>query len=184
MRFVWGLLPKDNGNHLNPEDHGNLVYDPDFDMAHPKSQIWLLEFCEKLRRQPFYRAVGGPQMTNCFIETFIKWMDHNCINSLEQNRWPCCNTYTFPYPRNIFHFCILKAMYIVYSTPSTIFVPSAAGPKFSNPLFHQLNQTLVPIIKAVVVEFESNFAFTTNYIDMETFYKQVSFVLLTEYLFT
>ncbi|VVC45685.1 Protein patched/dispatched,Sterol-sensing domain [Cinara cedri] len=173
LRFVWGLLPSDNGNHLNPEDHGNLVYDPEFDIAHPKSQVWLLEFCENLRRQPFYRAVGGPQMTNCFIETFIKWMSHNCINNLELNRWPCCNSYSFPYPRNIFHFCILKAMYIVYSTPSTIFIPSVAGPKFSNPLFHPLNQTFVPIIKAVVVEFESNFAFTTSYVYMEAFYKQV-----------
>jgi len=64
-------------------------------------------------------------------------------------------------------------MYIVYNTPVSIFVPSAAGPKFSNPLFHSENQTLMPIIKAVVVEFESNFIFTTSYTDMELFYKQV-----------
>lgn len=170
---MWGLFPNDTGNHLDPEDHGNLIYDPDFDMAHPKSQKWLLQFCVHLRMQPFYRPVGGLQMTNCFMETFVKWMSHDCIDNLEQNRWPCCNSFEFPYPRNIFHFCIIKAMYIVYNTPSSIFIPSVAGPKFSNPLFHSLNQTLMPIIKVVVVEFESNFAFTTSYVGMENFYKQV-----------
>lgn len=142
-------------------------------MAHPKSQSWLLQFCVNLRTQPFYRAVGGLQLTNCFMETFVKWMGFACVNGLEQNRWPCCNSFEFPYPRNVFHFCIVKAMYVVYNTPSTIFVPSVAGPKFSNPLFHSSNQTLMPIIKAVVVEFESNFVFTTSYVDMENFYKQV-----------
>ncbi|XP_027851991.2 protein dispatched isoform X2 [Aphis gossypii] len=173
LRFVWGLFPNDTGSHLDPEDHGNLVYDPNFDIAHPKSQSWLLQFCANLRLQPFYRALGGPQMTNCFMETFVKWMGHACVDNLEKDRWPCCNSFEFPFPRNIFHFCIMKAMYIVYNTPVSIFVPSVAGPKFSNPLFHSENQTLLPIIKAVVVEFESNFVFTTSYTDMELFYKQV-----------
>lgn len=158
---------------MDPEDHGNLVYDPNFDIAHPESQNWLLKFCVNLRKQPFYRAVGGPHMTNCFIETFIEWMDHACVNNIEHNRWPCCNSFPFPFPRNVFHFCITKAMYIIYNTPISIFVPSVAGPKFSNPLFHSPNQTISPIIKAVVVEFESNFAFTTSFIDMEIFYKKV-----------
>lgn len=153
-------------------------------MAHPKSQSWLLQFCVNLRTQPFYRAVGGPQMNNCFMETFVNWMGYACMNSLDQNRWPCCNSFNFPYPRNVFHYCIIKAMYIVYKTPSTIFVPSAAGPKFSNPLFHTSNQTLMPIIKAVVVEFESNFVFTTSYIDMNNFYKQVLIFLLCFNCFT
>ncbi|XP_050532360.1 protein dispatched [Daktulosphaira vitifoliae] len=173
LRFVWGILANDTGNHLDPEDHGTLVYDPDFDIAHPKSQVWLLNFCITLRAQPFYRPVGGPQLTNCFMETFIKWMDRPCVSPVDHNRWPCCNSYQFPFPRNIFHYCILKAMYIIYSTPSSLFVPSAAGPKFSNPLFYPKNQTLMPIMRAVVVEYESNFVFTTSYVDMDTFYKQV-----------
>lgn len=152
------------------------MYDPDFDIAHPKSQVWLLNFCITLRTQPFYRPVGGPQLTNCFIETFIKWMDRPCVSPVDHNRWPCCNSYQFPFPRNIFHYCIVKAMYIIYSTPSSLFVPSAAGPKFSNPLFQPKNQTYMPIMKAVVVEYESNFVFTTSYVDMDAFYKQVSLI--------
>lgn len=150
-------------------------------MAHPTSQRWLLQFCGHLRMQPFYRAVGGLHLTNCFMETFVEWMGQTCANNIDLNRWPCCNTMEFPFPRNVFHFCIVKAMYIVYNTPSSIFVPSAAGPKFSNPLFHSDNETLVPIIKAVVVEFESNFAFTTSYVDMENFYKQVHFFFTYKY---
>lgn len=168
---------------MDPEDRGNLVYDPDFDMAHPKSQKWLLEFCHQLRMQPFYRAVGGPHLTNCFIETFVEWMDRACTDGFEENRWPCCNSFAFPYPRNIFHFCIIKAMDIIYKTPSTIFVPSAAGPKFSNPLFHPSNQTHYPIVKAIIVEFESNFAFTTSYVDIDKFYEKVLLIFLLVILY-
>jgi len=160
---------------LNPEDRGNLIYDPSFDMAHPQSQSWLLQFCTDLRMQPFYQPVGGPHLTNCFLETLISWMNQDCKNSLEPNRWPCCNTFKFPYPRNIFHFCVIKAMKAIYNTPRSIFNPTAAGPKFSNPIYQTSNQTNMPVIKAVVVEFDSNFTFSTSYIDMKRFYDQVIF---------
>lgn len=49
MRFVWGILPKDSGEKLNPASKGKLYYDPEFDLANPDSQNWLLSFCTKLR---------------------------------------------------------------------------------------------------------------------------------------
>lgn len=147
-------------------------------MAHPKSQVWLLQFCSRLRIQPFCGGIGGPQLTNCFMETFVEWMSRPCTNDIEQNCWPCCNAFEFPYPRNVFNFCIIKSMHIVYNSPSAVFVPSTAGPKFSNLLLYPSNQTLLPLIKTVVVEFDSSFDFTTSYKKMDKFYKQVIVLLL------
>lgn len=149
------------------------MFDPEFDIAHPRSQIWLLQFCSRLRIQPFCSGIGGPQLTNCFMETFVEWMSHACTNNIDQNRWPCCNAFEFPYPRNVFNFCVIKSMFIVYSSPSNVFVPSTAGPKFSNLLYYPSNVTLLPLIKTIVVEFDSNFDFTTSYRDMDNFYNQV-----------
>ena len=44
LRFVWGVLPIDNGNYLDPASLGTLVYDPTFDVAAPESQVWLFHF--------------------------------------------------------------------------------------------------------------------------------------------
>lgn len=49
LRFVWGVLPKDGGNHLDPASRGKVYYDPTFDLANPDSQAWLKSFCTKLR---------------------------------------------------------------------------------------------------------------------------------------
>lgn len=112
-------------------------------------------------------------MTNCFLETFISWMDQNCSGNVEPDRWPCCNSFQFPYSRNVFHFCIMKAMAAIYNTPRSLFIPTSAGPKFSNPMYRMSNQAHFPIIKAVVVEFESNYTFSTSYVNMKRFYNKV-----------
>lgn len=49
LRFVWGVLPKDTGDFLNPMSKGTLQLDSKFDIAAPESQTWLMRFCHKLR---------------------------------------------------------------------------------------------------------------------------------------
>ncbi|RZC41204.1 dispatched [Asbolus verrucosus] len=41
LRFVWGILPTDNGDHLNPESLGKLELDPEFDISQPESQSFV-----------------------------------------------------------------------------------------------------------------------------------------------
>ena len=49
LRFVWGVLPKDSGEYLDPAAKGKLHFDSSFDLANPDSQAWLMSFCTKLR---------------------------------------------------------------------------------------------------------------------------------------
>jgi len=75
LRFVWGILPIDNGNYLNPTARGNLVLDTKFNISSVLSQKWLLSFCKNLKKQSFYQiSYAGPLLPNCFIENFIMWM--------------------------------------------------------------------------------------------------------------
>lgn len=39
IRVVWGTLPVDTGNYLDPLDRGSLVFDPEFDVSQPASQV-------------------------------------------------------------------------------------------------------------------------------------------------
>lgn len=49
LRFVWGVMPEDNGDHLDPASRGSLKFDPRFDIAAPDSQAWLIKFCHNLK---------------------------------------------------------------------------------------------------------------------------------------
>lgn len=167
MRFVWGILPVDNGNYLNPEALGNIELDPGFDIADPESQKWLLQFCRNLRSQPFYQSTFGPLLSNCFIETFEDWMNNrHCIDPIDHtDRSPCCKSELFPYNKSVFNLCVVEAISELYSTPSDYFIPGMAGPKFSKSNF--------PEIDAIVIEYDSRFSYSMSYEYMHNFVSQV-----------
>lgn len=115
LRFVWGVLPIDSGNYLDPNSRGKLHFDASFDIAAAESQEWLLRFCSRLRMQPFNRITMGPALSNCFIETFKTWMSRKCTDPVDNtDLFPCCNDVAFPYPRRVFNVCIIKAMSSLY----------------------------------------------------------------------
>ncbi|KAF7268497.1 hypothetical protein GWI33_018378 [Rhynchophorus ferrugineus] len=166
LRFVWGVKPIDNGNHLDPSNFGTIEYDSDFDMADPESQEWLRNFCINLRQQPFYQPMIGVSLTSCFIETFIKSMNRKCIDDFtKKDRTPCCQVSEFPYNRSVFNTCIFDEMAEVYGGPVDITYPKTAGVMFSK----ENN----PTIKAVVIEFDSNFTFSLSFEEVHEFYKDV-----------
>nr|CAI5854225.1 unnamed protein product [Callosobruchus analis] len=166
LRFVWGVLPIDNGDHLDPSNLGTLIVDPTFDASLPESQEWLKNFCENLRQQPFYQSMLGPLLPNCFIETFMKSMERKCIDPfLQTNLTPCCEQSRFPFGKSVFDQCILDEIADIFKTPSSLLNSGMAGPKFSK------DQN--PTIKAVVVEYDSSYSYTMSYEQMEKFYTQV-----------
>lgn len=166
LRFIWGVKPVDTGSYLDPQSHGKLQLDSEFDVSAPESQQWLLNFCQALRRQPFYQSTLGPLLPNCFIESFKSWMERNCKDPIDNiDRNPCCNSQTFPYQRAIFDLCILDAIDDLYSTPAEFFIPGMAGPKFS--------KDDGPRIKALVVEYDSNYSYSLSYEYMREFITQV-----------
>lgn len=168
LRFVWGVLPTDTGNHLDPQSRGHLEFDPTFDMSDPESQVWLLQFCRRLRQQPFYQPTLGPLLPNCFIESFMASMQRRrCFDSIDNiNRSPCCESVKFPYNRSVFNTCIVKAIADLYETPTEYFIPGVAGPKFSK-------DDQNPTIKVIAVEYDSNYTYSMSYNYMHQFYKQV-----------
>lgn len=168
MRFVWGVLPVDNGEHLDPASKGKLRYDPEFDLANPDSQTWLMSFCTKLRGQEFYQPSIGPLLPNCFLEMYSNWMERKCADPIDGlSRAPCCETASFPYERKVFTECANKAAAALYRTPAYIATPGVAGPKFP------VNKAKNPRIKVYVVEYDSNYTLTTSYKEMDQFFNQI-----------
>ncbi|XP_053603094.1 protein dispatched homolog 1 [Plodia interpunctella] len=166
LRWIWGVKAIDNGNHMNPFSTGHLVFDDRFSVSDPKSQQWLLEFCSKIKAQPFYQQTLGPLLPNCFIESFKVFMSRRCMDFVDKiNRSPCCESSSFPYKKEVFDTCIIEAMESLYQTPSTLFMPGVAGPKFF--------RTESPTIAAIVVEFESVVPYTMSYKTMHNFFQHV-----------
>lgn len=166
MRFVWGVLPVDNGNKLNPSDKGTLILDNTFDISNPVSQEWLKNFCQKIRQQSFYQSTIGPLLLNCFVETFMNSMQRKCFDEFRnKNVTPCCEVSTFPVDEHVFRKCIVDEIAELYETPVDILGNSDAGPKFS--------KDQIPTIKAIVVEYDSSYSYTMSYEKMHEFYTAV-----------
>jgi len=165
LRFVWGVLPEDNGNHLNPGDKGTLVMDPSFDVTTKDAQNWLYRFCSELKKQDFYQYIKGDLLlSNCFIQTFKDWMSRACDNLVGENHRPCCRESNFPYEKAVFDQCLLIAIEDLFETPSDLWLPGVAGPKFD------INSKNVSV---VIIEFDSKQLFSFGYTEIDAFYNSV-----------
>ncbi|KAK3931850.1 Protein dispatched, partial [Frankliniella fusca] len=166
LRFVWGVKPIDSGDYFNPYSKGKLHFDPSFDMTSPASQLWLKQFCAKIRKQPFYSSTLGPLLPNCFIESLESWMTRRCKDTIDNiDRSPCCEVATIPYSRSVFKNCTVQVMASLYRTPN-LYEPGFAGPKFSKNISH-------PKIRAVIVEYDSNSSYMISYEEANIFFHKV-----------
>jgi len=168
LRFVWGVLPRDNGDFLDPGNKGQMVPDPDFDVASLGAQRWMLRFCHQLTKQPFFlvtETLGPLQLSNCFMETFKDWMDKRCVDELGGEDYrPCCEASQFPFERDVFDQCLTLAIGDLYQTPLDFWRPGVAGPKFN---------LTTGKVEAVIVEFDSNVTFSFDHRTMQAFHRQV-----------
>lgn len=166
VRIVFGIKPTDNGNHFDPHDRGTLKFDQKFDFTDPKVQIWLLEFCQKLRQQRFIHPSSMADMSNCFLDTFKSWMDaRSCRDPVrpELDRSPCCQSFGFPYSRHTLNKCIGEAINIMRKTPQ--FYPNInAGIRF----FKNSSR-----VAAVIIEYQSNRLHTESFTKMEKFFNDI-----------
>jgi len=167
VRVVFGVLPSDNGNHFDPQDRGHLVFDPEFDLSDANTQIWLLEFCHKLRQQRFIHPSSMMELSSCFIDTFKSWMEaRTCHDPVHTgyDRSPCCQSFEFPFSRFVLDRCIKEAILIMRKTPH-LYPNLNAGLRFHK------NSTKVA---ALVIEFASNRLYTDSFMKMEKFYNDVN----------
>ncbi|KAH7948639.1 hypothetical protein HPB51_028432 [Rhipicephalus microplus] len=88
IHIIWGVLPVDTGDYLNPSNKGAVVFDSAIDVAEPPPQEWLLSFCKRLRAQSFHRSALGVLFSGCFIETLKSWMERRCVDSFKQTSGP------------------------------------------------------------------------------------------------
>ncbi|KAG9510642.1 Protein dispatched-like 1, partial [Fragariocoptes setiger] len=168
IRVVFGVIPADNGDDRDPFERGTLVYDSKFDMSDPNSQMWLLEFCNRLRQQKFISAPNAPMLSNCFIDTFKDWMDHRkCRDPVytELDRSPCCQSSSFPYTKSTFEVCLKLALELMQNTPKFTPASSQIGPIF----FKNSSR-----IAAVIIEYYSHQPFTDSHVKMSKFWDEVN----------
>lgn len=161
ITIIWGVTPVDNGDPLNPKNKGKLLLDSSFNIASPASQLWILNFCQKLRNQSFVFQSEEQDFTSCFIETFKQWMDNQDCE--EASVYPCCSQSTFPYRQDVFELCIKRAIMELDRSTSYHLDSKTPGPRFD------INDT----IRAIVLEFQSTYLFTLAYEKMYQFYCEV-----------
>lgn len=193
LRFVWGVEPIDNGDYLDPAEKGTPQWDETFDIADTESQLWLQQFCRDLRRQPFYRSTTGPLLPNCFIESLRSWMQRRCQDPIDPSidRAPCCESSKFPYEPDVLRQCAAEATAELHRTPSHLWIRGgtvSAGLKFAKEPLSVSRLTLndtkpIPWIKALVVEYDSSYAYTLSFASMNTFFNQASITRLYRTMF-
>lgn len=166
VRVVFGVKPTDNGNLLDPQDRGSLVFDPSFDLSDPSIQSWMREFCLKLRQQRFIHPTSGPDSANCFIEWFRSWMEsRSCRDPIltDLDRSPCCQNVEFPYKKQVFDQCIGEAVSIMRKTPQFQPNPNAGLLFFKN----------TSRVAAMIIEYQSNRLYSDSFTKMERFYYDI-----------
>ena len=105
--FVFGVQAIDNGNRFDPDDLGSLMLNNVLDIA--SSQQWLRQFCENIRRAPFY-----VQSKSCsHVEDLFWYFTQPC----PLNRQECCGK-TLPLPADEFMRCFRKGLQLVTSAYS------------------------------------------------------------------
>lgn len=97
------------------------------------------------------------------------------------DRTPCCESSKFPYPPHVFDKCLPQIISTLYGSPRYVFIPGIAGPKFartfsSNALVDTNGtkaksnaKSKLPVIKALVVEYDSSQSYTMSYTEIENF---------------
>lgn len=159
---VWGVKDVDNGNLFDPNERGSLVLKEDFDITHPASQVWLLQFCQNLRNQTFLKASKEWHIENCFIETLKYWMEFR--DCADINMAPCCRNATFPYDPQLFQYCLEMAVYDLHQEYPMFFDKKKPGPRFS---------AADNSVSALIVAFSSTSSFSYVYEDMKLFVEKV-----------
>ncbi|XP_075049378.1 protein dispatched homolog 2 isoform X1 [Mixophyes fleayi] len=167
ITLIWGIMPVDNGDHLNPKINETLIKDNTFAIRNADDQRWLLELCHKVKNQSFYYSDQNKKPNICFMEDFHRWMESRQCSQSDQNHNLCCNQFSFPYASDLFLHCI-KMMVREQGGDG----PEAydIGPRFDA----EGNLT------ALVLEFQTIYHYSFNYSKSRKFYNTLNQWLTNE----
>ncbi len=79
-------------------------------------------------------------------------------------RAPCCQVSRFPYARPVFERCLLEAVEDLYETPTDLWIPGVAGPKFN---------LTTGRAEVVIIEYDAKQIFSFSHAEMDDFYNEV-----------
>lgn len=159
ITFIFGANPIDNGFKLDPDDRGSLELDDKFHPEDQEIQVWMLNFCESLKRSPFYRPIHGPLLSNCFIETLKGWIEErDCYDEvLNLSNDPCCKKSTFPFAPATFNACVKQATDMLIRTPTYIISRDAPGVRFDRKTSK---------VALVIIQFMTNLTLSNSHEEM------------------
>lgn len=196
ITIIWGVTPVDNGDPLNPKNKGKLILDSSFNIASPASQLWILNFCQKLRNQSFVFQSEEQDFTSCFIETF-KQASTACIKvttcmladivSMKYENASSTSTFLFFYQWMENQDCEEASVYPCCSQSTfpykqdvfELCIKRAIMELDRSTNYHLDSKTPGPrfdindTIRAIVLEFQSTYLFTLAYEKMYQFYREV-----------
>ncbi|KAJ8353593.1 hypothetical protein SKAU_G00211600 [Synaphobranchus kaupii] len=166
ITLVWGVLPTDNGDHLNPNSNGSLALDPHFNMSRPEAQVWLRELCGKIQNQSFYSLLSSSPKEEvqgdniCFVEQLIHWVSIRRCSESDDVFTFCCNDIPFPYPSAVFEHCLgmMAAEKHVGGN-----MPNTAGPYFDSE----------GRIAVLVIHFKTTHLYSFNFSQTTDFYNEI-----------
>ncbi|MBN3298738.1 DISP2 protein, partial [Amia calva] len=172
IMLVWGVLPTDNGDHLNPKSNGSLVMDPEFNMSSPEAQSWLRELCLRIQNQSFYSPIATASEEEqgdsvCFVEQLLRWVSIRRCSESEDAYSLCCNDIPFPYLPDVFEHC-LGMMVAEKQAAGSLF--ETGGPRFDP----EGRPT------ALIFEFTTTHFYSYNYSQASNFYQEIEEWFLKE----
>ncbi|XP_002940542.3 protein dispatched homolog 2 isoform X1 [Xenopus tropicalis] len=167
ITLIWGIMPLDNSDHLNPKANGTLVTDATFTIRNAEDQNWLMELCHKVKNQSFYYSDQGKKPNICFMEDFHRWMESRQCSQTDQNLNLCCNHVTFPYKSDILLHCIKMMVREQGGDGTEVY---DIGPRFDA----DGNLT------ALVLEFQTVYHYSFNYSKTKKFYNTLNQWLMNE----
>lgn len=135
--FVWGVHARDNGSAFDPLARGSLLLDDRFDAYAPETQLWLHQFCQRLREQPFFHsaptasAADALLSSGCFLDSFAVHMNRTCREPMTNvDLTPCCQTAPFPFAEPVYRQCLPDYVHALRRTPRSLRRNTAGGPLF------------------------------------------------------
>lgn len=73
VRFIWGVIPHDDGDFYTAEIKGSLRYDTTFNVSSETAQEWLYSFCERVKKLDWIETVSD-YAPNCFVQSMVMIM--------------------------------------------------------------------------------------------------------------